>query len=205
MGAKAKAGPCRDPAIPAAGIVDGGPISDDIALGADVGAIIAPGAISAPDGVIRTPGALSAPEDERVVIEEEALGTMRGGDARAVRKDEREIGGTHQHAQYLPDLVDLIEGEAENDGYIDRLSPITAREQRIAKARQVFCLNRKHEDRGDQADQAAAEDHRSTDVTKALQLLRSPDEAVLRKALQRLHVKRYRCGTERLQSLLKVA
>ena len=38
LGEQAKVGPCRDPAIPAAGVVDGDPIIDDIDLGADVGA-----------------------------------------------------------------------------------------------------------------------------------------------------------------------
>ena len=59
--------------------------------------------------------------------------------------------------------------------------------------------------RGDQTDHAAAEDHRTIDVSKVLQLLHSSDEAVVRKALQRLHVKWYHAETERLQSILKAA
>ena len=41
---------------------------------------------------------------------------------------------------------------------------------------------------GDQADQATAEDHRTTDVAKALQLLHGQDDAIIRNVLQRLHV-----------------
>ena len=63
----------------------------------------------------------------------------------------------------------------------------------------------KHEDRGDQADHAAAEGHRTIDVTDVLQLLRSDDESVSCKVLQRVHVKCYHCEIERLQSLLRVA
>ena len=62
FGVKAKAGPIRDPAIPAAGDVDINPVSDDVDLDADNCAIRVPGAISAPDGVISTPGAISAPD-----------------------------------------------------------------------------------------------------------------------------------------------
>ena len=202
FGVKAKAGPIRDPAIPAAGETDRRPITDDVDLEADIGAINAPGVISTPDGVIGAPGAISAPGDKRVVTEDETLGIMRG-DARTVTKEERR--DTHQNAENLPDLVDLTRDEAENDGSIGRLCPITIREQRIAKTRRVLGLNKEHEDRGDQADQAAAEDHRTTDVTTALQLLRSSEEATIRKALQRHHVKWYHCETERLQSLLKAA
>ena len=60
-------------------------------------------------------------------------------------------------------------------------------------------------ERGDQADQAAAENHRTIDVSKVLQLLRSEDESVIRKVQLRLHVKWYHAETERLQSLLRAA
>ena len=43
----------------------------------------------------------------------------------------------------------------------------------------------------------------TTDETKSMQLLHSEDEGVIRKALQRLHVKWYHAETERLQSLLR--
>ena len=87
FGVKAKAGPIQDQATPAAGVVDGDPISDDIGLDADVD-----GFISAFDGVIRTPGvistfgsAISTPED-RAATEREFLGTRRRGDAGVVTK-----------------------------------------------------------------------------------------------------------------------
>ena len=65
-------------------------------------------------------------------------------------------------------------------------------------------LGAQQHSRGDQADQPAARDHRITDVGKVLQLLHDPNEVVVRNALQLLHVKWYHCGTERLQSLLRV-
>ena len=79
---------------------------------------------------------------------------------------------------------------------------VTVREQRIAKARRAFGLNKDNHPRGDQTDQAAAEDHGMTDVANALQLLSPPGEATARKALQRLHDKVYHCEPGRLQSLL---
>ena len=74
----------------------------------------------------------------------------------------------------------------------------------VSSARKVLGL-KSQQDRADQADQGAAEDHRTTDVTKVLQLLQSQDDSVLRKALQRLHIKWYHCETERLQSILRAA
>lgn len=88
---------------------------------------------------------------------------------------------------------------------MDRPSPVTVREQRVAKARRIFGLNKPQRDRGDQADQATAEDHRTTDVSKVLQLLMSLDDSVIRKALQRLHVQWYHCEIERLQRILRGA
>ena len=99
----------------------------------------------------------------------------------------------------MPDLVDL----EDDEGSIDTLSPVTVREQRVARARQFLGLNKPKQDRGDQVDQAAAEDHRTTDVSKVLQLLRGSDDSVIRKALQRLHVKWYHRETERLQSIVR--
>ena len=58
---------------------------------------------------------------------------------------------------------------------------------------------------GDQVDQTPVEDHRAIDVAKVLQMFHSDDGSTLREALQRLHVKLYHCGTERLQSLLRAA
>lgn len=52
-----------------------------------------------------------------------ALGIMRGG-AEAVTKEEGVVGDIHQNHGHLPDLVDLTEDEAANDGPIDRLSLI---------------------------------------------------------------------------------
>ena len=82
-GEKAKAGPIRDPATPAAGVADGNPITDDIDLDVDVD-----GVVSAFGGVICTPG------EDRVATEEEILGIMLGGDAGVVTKAEKEIGYT---------------------------------------------------------------------------------------------------------------
>ena len=85
--------------------------------------------------------------------------------------------------------------------YLDKLAPVTIREQRVARARRILGLNKSQQDRGDQTDQAAAEDHRTTDVSKVLRLLWGPDGSIIRKALQRLHVTLYHCETERLQSI----
>ena len=84
------------------------------------------------------------------------------------------------------------------------MSPIPVREQRIAQTRGILGYKRQH-DRGDQVDQGAAGDHRTTDVVNVLQLLFSNDGSALRKALHMLHVKRYHCSTERFQSLFGVA
>ena len=45
------------------------------------------------------------------------------------------------------------------------------REQRLLKAHRAFCLNKQQHERGDPADQEAAEDHRITHVSEVLQLL----------------------------------
>lgn len=102
-------------------------------------------------------------------------------------------------------LLDLIDHEEGDEGLNDKFSPVTIREQRVARARQLLGLTELKQDRGDQVDQAVAEDHRTIDVSKVLQLLRSPGDRVIRKALQRLHVKWYHCETERLQSILRAA
>lgn len=98
------------------------------------------------------------------------------------------------------DVIDMDEGE----GYIDPLSPMIVRGQRVAMARDVLGL-KDQRDSGDQVGFGAAADHRTTDVAKVLQLLQSNGDTSLRKALQRLHVKWYQCETERLQSLLGAA
>lgn len=112
FGVRAKFGPVRDPAIPAAGEADVKLITDDVDLDADVdGAISAPGALSAPGG-----GALSALGYEEVVREDETFGIMRGG-AGAVAKEEGVVGYTAQNTDNLPELVDLIEDE-EDIGWV---------------------------------------------------------------------------------------
>ena len=94
----------------------------------------------------------------------------------------------------LPDLIDL---EEDNEGSDDNLSPFTVREQRVARARRFLGLHEPKHLRGDQVDRAVAEDHRTTDVSKVLQLLRSFDVSVIREVLQHLHVKWYHCEIER--------
>ena len=105
--------------------------------------------------------------------------------------------------KHTQDLVDVIDIDDE-EGYADLLSPISIREQRIARARGVLGF-KQHHDRGVQADPGAAEGHRTTGVAKVLQLLHSQDDPALREALQRLHVNWYFCETERLQCLLRAA
>ena len=178
LGLRAVAGPTRDPAIPAAGVADGGPLTNDLELDVDVG-----------DEDI---GAISAPS--------------AGARDQVFTKEER-CEGTPPTSTDLSDLIDLEEEEIDTteDGWQDQSSPVTAREQRVARARRVFGPSKPKQDRGDQADQAAAEDHRTTDVSKMLNLFRSEDDPVIRKALQRLHIKWYHYETERLQSILRAA
>lgn len=105
------------------------------------------------------------------------------------------------------DQFDVVELEDDNDGFIGQLSPVTVYEQRIAKAWQALGLKSGSQQNGrcDQACQVAAEDHITTDVATALRLLHDSDEVVVRKALQRLHVKRYHGETEGRQPLLRAA
>ena len=113
QGQTAGVGPARGPAIPAAGVADRDPITDDIEFDADVG-----GAISAPGG-----GGLSPPQ---------ASGELS-------RRRNKRRGHPHPIPPNLQDLVDLTEDEEEdNDGFTDRFSPVIAREQRAARAREIF-------------------------------------------------------------------
>lgn len=178
FGQHAKVVPHRGPAIPAAGVVDGDPNIDDIDLD-----------INVPDG-------------GRVAAEDETLGIPRG-DGTVFAKEENG-GHTPRNPQHLFDSVDLTDDAGDNDGFLGRSFPITVREQRVARARRVFGPRAQLQERGDQVDQAAAEDHTITDVSKALQSVRPPDDSVGRKALQRLHVKWYHCATG-LKSLFGAA
>lgn len=86
-----------------------------------------------------------------------------------------------------PDVTDVI-GIDDDGGCEDLPSPITIREQRIINTRKNPDIKKRH-DRADQAGQDAAEDHRTTDVTNVLHFLQSQDENVLRKTLQKFHIK----------------
>ena len=148
----------------------------------------------------------------KVVTEDETLGILRGlGRGSAATKEERLSVVPPQNSPNLdivegtaPDLIDLTEPQ---DGFTDQLSPVSVREQRVAKARRVLGLKASHQqvDRGDQADAGAAEDHRTTDITKVLQALHHNDDSIVRKAIQRLHIKWYHAETERLQTILRAA
>ena len=85
-----------------------------------------------------------------------------------------------------------------DDGDIDDQSPLTVRERVVAEARRTFGLKPRKElrDAGDQADQSAAEDRRTMDVAKVLRQLHNPDDALVRKALRRLHVRWWHAVTE---------
>ena len=195
LGQRTKAGPCRDPAIPAVGVADGNPIIDDLGLDIDV------------DDAISALGVMTTPVDDRVATGEETLGIMRGG-VFVVTKEEIDTSEDifpFQNPSELFDLVDLIEDAEDHDGYSDRLALLIFREQRIANARRALGLTKPKHARGDQADQAAAEYHRTIDVVEALQLFSSEGDGVIGKVLQRLHVKRYHCEPQRLQSLLRAA
>ena len=75
LGQKVQAVPCRDLAIPAAGIADGGPITDDVDL--DLGV----------DGAISAPGAVSAPVGDQAIIDEDAFGMLRFGNSVATKEE----------------------------------------------------------------------------------------------------------------------
>ena len=108
------------------------------------------------------------------------------GFGRVVTEEEKsdEVPSNFQKPQESVDVIDLE--EADKDGSEDPLSPVSARERRIATARRVPEFKQQH-DRADQVDQAAAEDHSTTDAHKVSQLLRSQDDGVTATALQRLH------------------
>ena len=76
-----------------------------------------------------------------------------------------------------------MEDNGDNDGCLDGLSPVIVLEQRVAKARRILGFHKPQHSRGDRAEQAVAEDHRTTDVSKVLQLLRHQGGAAVREAL----------------------
>lgn len=171
-GVPAKAGPCLGLAFLAVGRRDSGPVIDDLGVYFDVGPPLQ---------------------------EEDTLGVLRGLRPDVVTKEERRSEVPIQKLQ--DSSIDVIDIDDE-EGYIDLLSPIIVREQRIAKTRKVLGFEQQH-DRADQADQGVAEDHRILDVAKVLRLLQSEDESVSRKVLQRFHVKLYHWQTGRFQSFLR--
>ena len=133
-------------------------------------------------------------QTEGRVAEEDRELRVRSTSVDVAAKDERWVGYPPPN-QPNPDLINFA-GE-DQDGVEDKLSPITIREQRVARARTTFGPHKDRIDRGDQVNQTAACDHRTTDVAKVLQFLHSADDSVARKALQRLHVKWYYCDIER--------
>lgn len=94
-----------------------------------------------------------------------------------------------------------------DDLNLDEVSPAIIREHRIARARNIFGLKPKKElkDKENQADQTAAEDWRTLDVTKVIRGLRNPDIAFVRKELMRLHIRWWRGSTEQLTQTLRAA
>ena len=177
FGEHAGAGPRRDFAIHVGGETDRRPITDD-----DLGLYI------------DVPTAY-----DEALQGEHTFGTFRGL-GRAATKEEKGGDSSQPPLKHHLDVIDLEE-ERDNDGYDDPLSRVTVREQRVAKARRIFGL-KSQRSRGDQADQAAAEDHSTTVVNKVLQSPHHPEQSAARKALHRLHVKLYHYETERLQPLL---
>ena len=139
----------------------------------------------------------------RVVIEDDAVDVLRHFGNVVVSKGRNGGDSCSKEPNAQLDIVDLIEeGEV---GYEDGLFPITVCEQRVAKARGIVCLNIPQHSIGDRVGHGAAEDHRTTHVVKVFRSLHHADEAAVRAALHRLHVKWHRCETERLQSLLRAA
>ena len=114
-------------------------------------------------------------------------------------------GNPYVDTEHLPDFIGLDDEVDTNDGWDGNLSPVTVREQRVARARKLFGFTMPKQDLGDQVDQAVAAHHRTMDVPKVRQLPRNEDDSVIRKALQLLHVKLYHCQTERLQSIFRAA
>ena len=60
-------------------------------------------------------------------------------------------------------------------------------------------------DQNDQADSGAAEDWRTQDAPKILKILYDANEAVVKKALMRLHVRWFHASTEQLTQILRAA
>ena len=167
-GRRRRAGPVRDPAVPAAGSsADRNPVNQEHDLDAEVGE---PGTAdsSEPSGLQPEAGPSEPTEAE-------------GHDAQSPREE-----------------IEAAEGDL-----LDEVVPATARELRIATA----ARRRKvaQTDSANQADDAAAEDWRAFDVSKALQALRSSDAQVRRKAIKRLHIRWWHAGVSDLQRILRAA
>ena len=116
--------------------------------------------------------------------------SLRGNPTDAIQSPSRE-----ENLEEIGALDVDSEGEA--------LAPATARERRIANLERKRRLTTK--DTGDQADDAAGEDWRAFDVSKAMSALRSPDPETRRKAIQRLHIRWWHAGVEPLSRTFRVA
>ena len=108
LGERAKAGPCRDPAIFAAGRADLRPIiDDDLGLDADVRFEVG----------ARTP---AEEEEDRATIEEETPG-IRKNLGRVVTKEEEEhdnaVPPASQTSQEELHIIDPTEDLQDNDGF----------------------------------------------------------------------------------------
>ena len=137
------------------------------------------------------------------VYDRELQGDDTLGVLRILRRvaTEEENGGDRvppnsQNQGQEEDVMDVI--DLDEAGYVDPLSPIPVREQRVAKARRALGFNAQV-DREDQADQAAVQDHRTIDVATLMQLLHSQDDGVSREALHIFHVEGYNADTERVE------
>lgn len=132
-------------------------------------------------------------------VRDPAIQAARSSSDRDKVTDDAELDNDHAPLQPTqgggspPSSWEEIEEEAEvknlskddQEGVIS--APATARGQKLTQRERKRRLTQ--EDASEQADNRAGEDRRAFDVSKALQALRSPDQAVRRKASQRLHIR----------------
>lgn len=111
--------PVRDPVVPVGGAADIKPIADDDS-GLDVNVSFV---------------------YDMALQEEDALGILRGS-GRIVTNDEEggdiAVHPSNQNKHPSDDVINVIRLEQDDDGYIDPVSPVSAREQRVAKARNTL-------------------------------------------------------------------
>ena len=97
------------------------------------------------------------------------------------------------------DAGDTSENPGEHEGVLDSLAPASALERHVRAAR----VSKK--DSSAQAGGGDKEDWRTFDVSRALAALRSPNQEVRRRTLQKLHVRWYHATRTSMTQILQAA